>query len=163
MTGLVWLLRLDSSRWWSGSGTRDVPAFGGTCAPGLEPGRFPTAVDNPLTRVSLQLRPESLGIFAGDPGSLEAEVAWGHGDGALQGDLMLLASRFFGRLDRSDTEALTGLVTVELEHHLAFAYRRPLQVWSDEAQRAETAGDAGLSQLPALARGDITGQWPPRA
>ena len=161
MIGLVWFLQLGSDRWWSGSSEQDVSAFGDDCMPGLEPGRFPSSVENPLTRLSLQLKPDTLGIFEADPGALAAEVAWGYGASALGGTVTLLSSRFYGRLDRCSVDALNGVVDVELEHHLAFTYRAPRRVWSHKAQQAEYSGDEGLSQLPGLARGDVTGRWPP--
>jgi len=120
-------------------------------------------VEDPLTRVSVQLRPGDLGIFAADPGALEAELRWGYGAGTLDGAPTWLASRFYGRLSQFDVDARAGTVTLELEHHLAFAYRQPWPPWSDTLQREEFPGDEGLSQLPALARGDITGRWPRRS
>lgn len=160
MTGLVWLLRLGSSRWWSESKAVDVSSFGGTCQPGLEPGPFPKAVEAPLASMELRLKPDAMGIFAGDPGALEAEVRWGYGAAARSGTLTLLDTRYFGRLERH--QVVEGVVVIGLEHELAFAYRQPVEVWSDDRQREETTGDKGLSMLPALAKGDITGRWPGR-
>ena len=163
MTGLVWLLQLGTSRWWSGGVSRTVTGFGASCKPGLEPGLFPAAVEDPLTRLTLRIRPADLGLFENDPGAVLAEVRWGYGSTALQGTPSFLDARFYGRLERFDVDAFAGVVEVELEHHLAFAYRAAALIWSDERQRAETAGDDGLSMLPALARGDVTGRWPRRA
>jgi len=71
----------------------------------------------------------------------------------------VLQTMHAGRLSTASMQH--GVLTVEVETRLGDVDRGvPLQ-WSHEDQQRRYPGDLGLEHMRALARGGITGAWPP--